>query len=146
MTLCRVGIVAHPLFGIRPRCGKVALGRFDVAASEGDAALVKCFREVSDARKIFQRRIGQNLFCGGIVALQHGQVPVRRSQQSVAIIGGGNVFQNFSTSRGIVVAEHFDVSKADLGISRIWCYPQCAVVARSRPSPITHKKVGVGRS
>ena len=47
MTLCNVGIVAHPLFESWRRRGKIALGRFDVAASEGDAALVKCFRGVS---------------------------------------------------------------------------------------------------
>jgi hypothetical protein len=35
MTLCPVGVVAHPLFKFRPRRGKIALGRFDVAASEG---------------------------------------------------------------------------------------------------------------
>ena len=51
MALRIVGIVAHPLFDSWPRRGKVALGRFDVAAGEGGAALVKCLRGVSGLGK-----------------------------------------------------------------------------------------------
>jgi hypothetical protein len=38
MTLCIVGSVADSLFEIGRRRGKIALGRFDVAASDDAAA------------------------------------------------------------------------------------------------------------
>ena len=128
MTLCNVGIVAYPLFGIRPRRGKIALGRFDVAASEGGAALVKCFRRVSACRKSSNGEISQNLFRRGIISLQHGQVPARQIHASIGISAGRNGLQNFAAGSGIAVSNHFEVSKADLGIHEIRRNFQRAIV------------------
>jgi hypothetical protein len=140
MTLSNVGIVAHPLFDIRPRRGKITLGRFDVTAGEGDAALVKCFREVSGPKKT-QRRFGHNLFRGGIVALQQGQVPARQSHVSIGIKAGRNVLQNFSARSEIAVSKHFEVSEADLGIRAIRRDFERAIVTGRSRRPVTQEKV-----
>ena len=140
MTLRNVGLVAHPPFDIRPCRGKTALGRFDVAAREGGATLVKWFRSVSGIRKIF-RRISQNLFRCGIISLQHGQVQASQSHRSIRGNVGGNILQNFSAGSGIAVTKHFEVGKADLGTHEIRRDLQRAIVTGSSSRPVTHEKV-----
>src|SRR5205809_941610 len=93
------------------------------------------------AREIFAMKIGQNLFRGGVIPLQHGQVPARPSHRSIGIKAGWNFLQDFSAGGGVAVSKHFLVSEADPGRSRIWRNLQRAIVTRSHADPIPHQKV-----
>ena len=78
----------------------------------------KMFSGHALSEKSSRGRIAQNLFRGGIIALQHGHVPARQSHRSIGIKAGWNVLQNASARGGIGVPKHFEVSKADLGRRR----------------------------
>ncbi len=131
MVLRIVRIFAHPSFESWRRRGKVTLGQFDLAAGEGGPALVVRFWGIARL-KLYDRQIVQNLFRGGIVALQHGHVPARQSHLSTRIKGGWNVFQNASARDGIAIPKQFDVSKLNFGINIIW--RELQVSSRSLPA------------
>ena len=101
--------------------------------SAGGAALIKCFRVV---KIIFQRKIGHNLFRGGIIPLQHGQVPALQGHVSFAV--GRNVLQEFAAGSGIAILNYFEISKVDLGIGADLQHP---IVRGGSGRPVTHEKV-----
>jgi hypothetical protein len=104
------GIVAHPPFEKWRRRGKVTLGRFDVAAGEGGPALIKCLRAL---QQFFSTVIRQNPFRGGIIPLQHGEVPTRRNWLMIWINRGRNALQNIAAGSEVIVLNNFPLQSGD---------------------------------
>src|SRR5947199_9818084 len=139
--LCIVWRVAHPLFHGWPGRGKIALRRFDVSASEGDTAPVKCFRNVARLRKFFERSLSQNLIGRGIIPLQHRHVPAPRTYQSRGILTGRNALQSSTAGSRVTVTKHFKIGQADPGKHATGTDLQRAIKACSSSGPVPNKEI-----
>src|SRR5437773_6686057 len=139
--LCIVWRVAHPLFHGWPGRGKIALRRFDVSASEGDTAPVKCFRNVARLRKFFERSLSQNLIGRGIIPLKHRHVPAPRTYQSRGILTGRNALQSSTAGSRVTVTKHFKIGQADPGKHATGTDLQRAIKAGSSSGPVPHKEI-----
>src|SRR4051812_32258831 len=139
-----LNVVANPFFYSGSGFGEIALGRCVFATGQVNATEEKRFRGPTRPRETVHRKIGHNLFRDRIIPLHHGQVPAGGRYQSIGIKTRGDVLQNLSASSRIAVSKHLEVSKADLGLSRIGCDFKGAVVRSGGTGPITHHQVIVG--